>query len=341
MSNYCHGCLIGPAVESPEFAEWKKKHVCQRNHGGSSNSMEVEAAKVVFGRSIANHNLRYSTMVSDGDCKTNSVLNNMKVYGEEHPVVKEDCVNHVAKRMFTSIEVLKAKEKHSDYPLTGRGKLTAAIQKKLCGYYGSNLKLNAPNVQAMKNGVYASLMHIVSTDEDPRHLFCPPGERSWCFFQRAKATNQVPRPHKPDMNRRVAEKLLPLYERLTNPDLLQRCSRMMTQNSNECFNGQIWRRVPKTEPASLNTVNSGTAMATLEYNLGPVGFNRVLNDLGVSPGHHQDVRVRRATVKRLKRASASMSRASLLKRKERKRNAASQQDFYEAREGVVYESGAF
>ena len=51
---------------------------------------------------------------------------------------------------------------------------------------------------------------------------------------------------------------------------------MLTQNDNECFNAQIWRRCPKTEATSLRTVETAVAMATLEFNQWPLGFQKVL-----------------------------------------------------------------
>jgi len=215
------------------------------------------------------------------------------------------------------------------------------VQKKLSGYYASNLKAHAPDTVKMKNGVYASLFHMVSTDADPHHKYCPQGKTPWCFFQRARANHQRARKHVPTMKREVAEKLLPLYERLTSPDLLLRCARMKTQNQNKCFNAQVWRRIPKTDPTSLNTVKCGVSLALLEFNLGPVGFTKVLGDLGVAPGHHQRKQINNATQKRLKHAQDSMSHKAVKKRKLKKMNKAQQDDAELAQEGVLYKAGAF
>ena len=45
--------------------------------------MEVEASKVLFGRSVVRHNLRYQICLCDGDAKTIHTLNSMKIYTEE------------------------------------------------------------------------------------------------------------------------------------------------------------------------------------------------------------------------------------------------------------------
>ena len=56
--------------------------------------MEVEAAKMVFGRSVAICTLYYQTCLCDGNAKTIMTLNKMHIYPQ--PVKKEDCINHIA-----------------------------------------------------------------------------------------------------------------------------------------------------------------------------------------------------------------------------------------------------
>ena len=58
---------------------------------------EVEAARVLWQRSIERYKLRYTVLLSDGDAKTFNELTAIKPYGDEVPVEKEECVNHVSK----------------------------------------------------------------------------------------------------------------------------------------------------------------------------------------------------------------------------------------------------
>jgi hypothetical protein len=67
--------------------------------------MEVASALVLCQRSLQKHNFRYSTILCDGDAKTLATLNKEEVYGPDVTLVKEDCINHVAKRMYKGIEV--------------------------------------------------------------------------------------------------------------------------------------------------------------------------------------------------------------------------------------------
>ena len=48
----------------------------------------------------------------------------------------------------------------------------------------------------------------------------------------------------PDLPKQRQEKLLPVYERLSNEQLLERCSRVSTLNANESLNEVIWWRCP-------------------------------------------------------------------------------------------------
>ena len=102
MSKYCFQCARKKTElgeESPEFNEWYKGHKseCSRNHEGSSGAMEMKAAEAIWKRSES-FNLKYKTMVSDGDSKTVQHLNESKVYGPDYVVTKEECSNHVGKR---------------------------------------------------------------------------------------------------------------------------------------------------------------------------------------------------------------------------------------------------
>lgn len=222
QSNYCHGCSLGP---KPGEGNYKKRqeshsHVCQENFGGSSNTMEVEAASVIFSRSKELHNMQYTTVLSDRDSKAFlqvSSLNNKEI-------VKEDCVNHVARRVFARVDKIKKAKKG----LGGKGQLTKVVMKKLTGYYASTLKENAPDVRKMQQGVFATLLHSYSTDEEPRHVACPPGEDSWCHYNRHQALLAARKPstaqaHHPAFSKAIVTELCPLYNRLGSADLLERC----------------------------------------------------------------------------------------------------------------------
>lgn len=302
--------------------------------------MEVRAADIIFARSVELHNLQYTTILCDGDSKAFKHIAAQQLYDKE--VSKEDCVNHVAKRVYAGLEKVKKANKG----LGGRGKLTNVVMKRMTNYYASALKQNAPDVTAMQRGVFASLLHMYSTDEEPRHSACPKGEESWCHHNRhlalqAAGKPSAPKPHRPAFSREVVKELVPLYNRLTQRDLLARCSRMKTQNANESFNALVWKRCPKTEFASLQTVETSVALAVLEFNLGPKGMERALLEMKIEAGSHHESQTRKATQHRLSRSRASALDSSKAAHKRRRLEAVASEQKRLQEEGPTYAAGLF
>ena len=121
LSMYCHSCSCKKAefgADSPAFTAWYAEHRsdCSVNYHGSSNAMEVEAAKRLWERSVRNYGLMYTWMLGVGDSKAYQAVVEMEPYGPDSPIVLEECVNHAHKRMGTALLKLAKKEK-----LGGRG----------------------------------------------------------------------------------------------------------------------------------------------------------------------------------------------------------------------------
>ena len=180
LSNFCHQCLKAPSRDDAMYGEWQAKHVlkCGKNYEGSANSMEQECAKLLWQRSVEKYRLRYTTMLSDGDSKSFALLNEMNVYGSDIQIMEEECVNHVSKRMGTSLNNLVQDCKAQKQPITGKGKLTKEKIVKIQSYYGRAIKDNANDSLLMKKRIFAILFHLTSTDANPKHQHCPPGEKS-------------------------------------------------------------------------------------------------------------------------------------------------------------------
>ena len=71
----------------------------------SSGMMEPEVAKVLWKRSLELHNMRYTTIFGDGDSKAFDIILASKPYGDI-VIKKEECLNHVAKRLGTALRNL-------------------------------------------------------------------------------------------------------------------------------------------------------------------------------------------------------------------------------------------
>ena len=86
----------------------------------------------------------------------------------------------------------------------------------------------------------------------------------------------------------AAERLMPVFERLSHPELLERCSLLGTSNANESLHSVVWRRAPKTVFTTRSTVEIAVALGVVQFNVG----GRVLVDAantvvpGTSTGCH-------------------------------------------------------
>ncbi|KAH7947808.1 hypothetical protein HPB52_015945 [Rhipicephalus sanguineus] len=96
-------------------------------------------------------------------------LQEARVYGYV-PVEKEDCIDHIHKRMGMALRNLISKQKSSGTEsLGGKGKLTGELITKLSSYYGWALKSHKGDVKAMHKAVMATYYHITSNDRAQSH----------------------------------------------------------------------------------------------------------------------------------------------------------------------------
>jgi hypothetical protein len=110
-------------------------------------------------------------------------------------------------------------------------------------YYKKAVASKCADVEELRKKIFMSFYHAASSDEVPNHDDCPTGVESWCFWQRAMALKQTPPSHTGKSSCFLsevvlAEKVKPIYERLTSDSLLERCLSGMTQNANESIHAQ-------------------------------------------------------------------------------------------------------
>ena len=164
----------------------------------------------------------------------------------------------------------------------GTGTLKKTTVVKLSSYYKSAIYSNKNDITAMRNAVLATLHHSTSTDEKYNHDYCPSGETSWCFYQKATANKKEAGPHKTNISTPLKpeyfKKLLPIYERLSSEDLLARCVGCKTQNSNESLHNMIWHKCPKEKFVGKERVEIAAAFAICENNFGISDTVRALFD---------------------------------------------------------------
>ena len=179
--------------------------------------MEADAAKEMWGHSIEKNSMRYMVMLSDGD--TDSYEAVRKMYGDGKEVTKEDCINHVHKRLSNKLKKLRLLEiidiLEADQPNTGkatpgrpmkgqkgkcpnssteepktkrvimggRGRLTESVIPYLVSYFQKAVR-TAKTVDEMINMIMMSFEHVTSSDKYPQHQKCT---KEFCFMKKYEA----------------------------------------------------------------------------------------------------------------------------------------------------------
>ena len=155
-------------------------------------------------------------------------------------------------------------------------------------YFGKVIRDNCDSVEKMQSAIWATFYDKSSTDKKPQHHKCPPGAGSWCKYQQAKAERKL-KSFKHDytaLPKEVADAIKPIYGSLKNEELLQRCIRGFTQNSNESFNQIVWEIMPKPLPASFTTVRITANIATYTFNEGTRGLLAIFYAMEINLGPH-------------------------------------------------------
>ena len=354
LSNYCSKCRI--AEDKNMGDEWKEKHApnCQRNFTGSAGAMGVECVKRLWARSVKKNNFRYTAILSDGDSKAYDAVKALEVYGENKEIQKEDCINHVAKRMGTALRNLVEVSKAQKKSIAGKGKLeNSELFKfqlyqvyqlkfaKIQNYYGHAIKDNCSDVGLCKNRIMAIILDLSSTDAAPKHAQCPPGANSWCFFQRSLAKSEDPGSHKEHetLPVEIGKQLVPIFQRLSDNDLLKRCSRNKTQNPNESFHHVIWKICPKTIYAGLRTISTAVSLAACQFSMGCSFTNTLFRSLQLDPGSNLVVSNKTRDSLRIKRAESADTFKAKKRRKQLKYNKTVKEQNLASSEGDMYAAG--
>ncbi|GFS74776.1 uncharacterized protein TNCV_1690751 [Trichonephila clavipes] len=200
LSKYCQNCVVAGrdmGVDRAEFHIWQKGHadVCDKNFNESSGAMEMHGALIMWRRSISDWQMRFVSMLSDGDSKTFKFLSDNKIYGSDIKIEKEECLNHIAKRLGTTLRN-KVKEWKA-------------------------IKDNVPDIDKMKTAIYASLMHCSSTDKKLMHGKCPEGESSYMAIDKDETPGSLSS-KRTYLSPKVVEKIMSVYQRLASDTILER-----------------------------------------------------------------------------------------------------------------------
>lgn len=334
-SKYCKSCEHWKSKNgTTEFEEWQISHAdeCQANHEGSSGKMEVDAVVEMFQRSEDLYGIKYCNYIGDGDSKTFKGIVDSKPY-ENVDVKKKECIDHVQKRMGTRLRNLKKGTKG----LGGRGKLTAKLIDELSIYYGLAIRRNPYSIKNMKNEIWATLFHKMSTDEKPQHEKC---SENWCSWKKANAENALDAyHHNQPMSEEVYQAIKPIYMELSRDELLERCLGAYTQNNNESFNATVWSLAPKAYSSGKTVLDIATDIAVCIFNGGLTNVLQIFKILEVEIGVQLYNFCIESDAKRITHAEKSLSDAAKSARALQKSTRKDEEDENLPIEGQMYGAG--
>ncbi|XP_011882520.1 PREDICTED: uncharacterized protein LOC105570149 [Vollenhovia emeryi] len=189
----------------------------------------------------------------------------------------------------------------------------------------------------MKKAVWATFYHKCSTDEEPRHEYCQPGQKTWCKWCIAEAEGRIASfHHEPALSETVQEVVHLIYEALSTDDLLQRCTGGNTQNDNECFNSCVWKLAPKHLHCGVKTIEISAYIAAGIFNEGFSSVLKTMNTLGIAVGINSRNFAENTDSKRIAAAEKSMSEFAKKARIEKLSAQVQQNRMFEEEEGIVY-----
>ena len=345
-SRFCVSCMRHARLDpqSEEYQMWKQSHLvdgkCLFDFDGSANAIEAAGAVELWSRSMSLYNLQYTTLIGDGDSKAYSAVVDSKPYGDI-TITKSDCIGHVQKRLGTALRKLKktwGKRRLKDgKTIGGRGRLTDKFIDKLQGYYGKSIRENGGSVDAMQKAVYAILYHRGSSDRKPMHKYCPKGADSWCGWQRDRKSYT----HHGTIPPAIFEELKPIFTRLSDRELLERCVKGQTQNANESLHHVIWQRCPKERFAGRHTVETAVALAVASFNDGAKSVCALLQSMGLGERDHTLQALVRKDKLRLYHAAYKGTEFRKQERKRKRRAKKGRDETLKTREGDMYVAGRF
>ena len=225
--------------------------------------------------------------------------------------------------------------------LGGKGKLTEAMIDKLQNYYGIAVRSNPGDLEAMKKAIHASLFHVASSKDNKWHQHCPDGKQSWCAFK-ADIANRTDT-YKPGkgLPLEVVKHVKPIFQELSNDELLNKCLHGKTQNQNEAFNGMIWNRLPKTTYVGFDQLKLGVFDAVATMNIGYKAVTNLFEKLGLKAGKYTTTGCKKLNLKRLINANNQCKEKTKTRRRILRGKHKKKEDKNKETEGKTYGPGSF
>jgi len=131
----------------------------------------------------------------------------------------------------------------------------------------------------------------------------------------------------------------PIYEELSNDDLLTHCLGGFTQNSNGSFNSTVWSLAPKSTSSGKVVLEIATDIAVCIFNDGLSSVMEIMKILGMTIGPNCYNFCLEVDAQRVKYAERSLTDAAKEGRSSAKSMRKSEQDQNLELEGQLYDAG--
>ena len=319
---------------SPEsYKLWYDTHkpFCHKNVGGSRQSMEPEAAKIIWGRSVEKNQLCYSTFIGDGDSKSYQKVVSMDAYPLV-PIHKEECSAHVSKRIKKTLCRIKKNTKSTKYV---QHKLVEPKSEYVSSNYSTVILQHRGKTPAqMCTGLNILLSHITVD-----HSTCP--SDTWCRWNQTSVTKPPP-PRSTNFTPQDILKVKEVFNTFGTEDFCNHLTLGMTQNANESLHNTIWNFCPKAKYISPQSVRISTAIAVTIFNDGELSLFGILSDLKLNPSYTSYRSLCKRELTKVKHLVAT-NKKNIDRRTRRQRNMKErrEKDLLRSEGGKSYKSSSF
>jgi len=195
-------------------------------------------------------------------------------------------------------------------------------------------------VDRLQKRCLAAFYHLINREnKEDQHHYCPAGVLSWCSYQRDKVTNKNEDAAK--IKHRLDPVFLDLLQKmiddLTSKELLSKCTRGLTQNSNESLNSVLWSILSKAKHHGFASVQGAAAAASLYFNGGRTALLEFFEQAGIEINQDLYLNLLSTDEKRIRKAEIMTSRRQILilqKNKQRQQSMEAENDTTEYGAGL-------
>lgn len=104
-----------------------------------------------------------------------------------------------------------------------------------------------------------------------------------------------------------------MIDSLTNPTLLRRCLRGMTQNANESINSVVWSILSKTKYHGYQSIRGAAAISSIFFNRGRSGLVQFLDQIGITVSEQLIDFIIEKDFKRIEKAEKNTQKSQVIR----------------------------